>query len=338
MSTARRVLGSRPPPPVSPRPAPPLRVAQRRRDHRTPRSRRPHAVRDRCARDRSPSSPTTASPSTSRSTSSMPDRPRKAAARHGGAHAELTRRVRPRLRAQPRLLALPAGGLRGLVRMVFYDQRSHGRSGALARGPRDDRPVRPATCTRVLDDGRARRAGRAGRPLDGRHDDRRAGGGAPRAVRRPGRRRRADLHDRGRRSTPAGSCCRAAGRLRRQARHPGRRARWRGATGSSTGPRLGRSVALVATDGRLRRRRAGEYVDFVDDMLAATPFGVVADFFPTFAQPGQVRAPSSSLSRVPTSVICGTSRQAHRRSATAASCMPDRGLRRCWSARARGTW
>ena len=42
----------------------------------------------------------------------------------------------------------------------------------------------------VLDEVGPRGPGRAGRPLDGRHDDHRARRAAPRAVRRPGRRRR----------------------------------------------------------------------------------------------------------------------------------------------------
>ena len=47
--------------------------------------------------------------------------------------------------------------------------------------------------------------------------------------------------------------------------------------------KIGRSVALVATD-ELAFGDAvpARYVEFVDEMLSATPFGVVADFFPTF--------------------------------------------------------
>ena len=79
---------------------------------------------------------------------------------------------------------------RGLVRTVFYDQRSHGRSGRSTPGPRDHRAARPRPASTVLDTVVPRGPGRAGRPLDGRDDDHRAGRGAPRAVRRPDRRRR----------------------------------------------------------------------------------------------------------------------------------------------------
>ena len=84
---------------------------------------------------------------------------------------------------------------RGLVRTVYYDQRSHGRSG---RSDREHATIDQLghDLKQILDAGRARRAGRAGRPLDGRDDDRRAGRALPRADRRPGHRRRPDLHHR----------------------------------------------------------------------------------------------------------------------------------------------
>ena len=78
---------------------------------------------------------------------------------------------------------------RGKHRMVFFDQRSHGRSG------RSDKAH--ATIDQLGDDLRAgdrragpRGAGRAGRALDGRHGDHGVRRAAPRAVRRAGRRRR----------------------------------------------------------------------------------------------------------------------------------------------------
>ncbi|TNM36670.1 alpha/beta hydrolase [Nocardioides albidus] len=70
--------------------------------------------------------------------------------------------------------------------------------------------------------------------------------------------------------------------------------------------RAGSAVATVATD----RFAFGTdvprgYVEFVDEMLAATPFEVVADFFPHFAGLDKFDF-VEVLSRVPTSVICGT--------------------------------
>lgn len=70
--------------------------------------------------------------------------------------------------------------------------------------------------------------------------------------------------------------------------------------------RVGRAVAGAATS---RFAFGGEvpqsYVDFVDDMLARTPFEVVADFFPSF---GGLDAFDSLevLDHVPVSIICGT--------------------------------
>ncbi|WP_418062273.1 alpha/beta fold hydrolase [Pimelobacter simplex] len=70
--------------------------------------------------------------------------------------------------------------------------------------------------------------------------------------------------------------------------------------------RAGGAVATVATD----RFAFGEevprgYVEFVDRMLAATPFEVVADFFPNFAGLDKFDF-VELLGQVPTSVICGT--------------------------------
>ncbi|UUW92191.1 alpha/beta fold hydrolase [Pimelobacter simplex] len=70
--------------------------------------------------------------------------------------------------------------------------------------------------------------------------------------------------------------------------------------------RAGGAVATVATD----RFAFGEevprgYVEFVDRMLAATPFEVVADFFPNFAGLDKFDF-VERLGQVPTSVICGT--------------------------------
>ena len=70
--------------------------------------------------------------------------------------------------------------------------------------------------------------------------------------------------------------------------------------------RLGRAVALVATD-ELSFGDAvpARYVEFVDEMLSATPFGVVADFFPTFGTIDKFET-VHAMSSVPASIICGT--------------------------------
>jgi pimeloyl-ACP methyl ester carboxylesterase len=70
--------------------------------------------------------------------------------------------------------------------------------------------------------------------------------------------------------------------------------------------KIGRSVALVATD-ELSFGDAvpARYVEFVDEMLSATPFGVVADFFPTFGTLEKFET-VHAMSSVPTAIICGT--------------------------------
>jgi pimeloyl-ACP methyl ester carboxylesterase len=70
--------------------------------------------------------------------------------------------------------------------------------------------------------------------------------------------------------------------------------------------RAGRAIASVATD-RLAfgDKVPASYVAFVDDMLSATPFEVVADFFPSFSSLDKFDH-VEVLGRVPTSIICGT--------------------------------
>ncbi len=70
--------------------------------------------------------------------------------------------------------------------------------------------------------------------------------------------------------------------------------------------RFGRAIATVATD----RFAFGDkvplsYVAFVDDMLSATSFEVVADFFPSFGSLDKFDH-VEVLGRVPTAIICGT--------------------------------
>ena len=47
------------------------------------------------------------------------------------------------------------------------------------------------------------------------------------------------------------------------------------------------------------------YVEFVDEMISATPFGVVAEFFANFASFDKLET-VKALGVVPTSIICGT--------------------------------
>ena len=70
--------------------------------------------------------------------------------------------------------------------------------------------------------------------------------------------------------------------------------------------RVGRYIANAATH---RFAFGGDvphsYVSFVDDMLAATPFEVVADFFPSFSGLDKFDH-VEALDEVPVSIICGT--------------------------------
>ena len=70
--------------------------------------------------------------------------------------------------------------------------------------------------------------------------------------------------------------------------------------------RLGKDVAVVATD-RLAfgDQVPGSYVEFVDRMLSQTPFEVVAEFFTGFAELDKFEA-VGVLSKAPTAIICGT--------------------------------
>jgi pimeloyl-ACP methyl ester carboxylesterase len=70
--------------------------------------------------------------------------------------------------------------------------------------------------------------------------------------------------------------------------------------------RIGHSIALVATDElAFGDGVPASYVEFVDEMLSATPFEVVAEFFPTFSTLDKFAA-VAALSAVPTSIVCGT--------------------------------
>jgi pimeloyl-ACP methyl ester carboxylesterase len=70
--------------------------------------------------------------------------------------------------------------------------------------------------------------------------------------------------------------------------------------------RAGRSVAMVATDAvAFGDEVPAAYVDFVDGMLSGTPFEVVAEFFPSFKGLDKFDA-VEVLGRIPCTIICGT--------------------------------
>lgn len=70
--------------------------------------------------------------------------------------------------------------------------------------------------------------------------------------------------------------------------------------------RLGRGVAMVATDvWAFGDAVPASYVDCVDQMLSHTPFEVVAEFFPSFRTLDKFHA-VAALAHVPTAIICGT--------------------------------
>ncbi|GAA1966186.1 alpha/beta hydrolase [Nocardioides panacihumi] len=70
--------------------------------------------------------------------------------------------------------------------------------------------------------------------------------------------------------------------------------------------RLGRSIATVVTDAyAFGDAVPAGYVEFVDDMLSATPFQVVAEFFPGLREFDKFEH-VGVLGTVPTTIICGT--------------------------------
>ena len=80
----------------------------------------------------------------------------------------------------------------------------------------------------------------------------------------------------------------------------------RGHVAVDTLRRIGRVIATVATN---RFAFGGEvpasYVRFTDEMLSATPFEVVADFFPSLGSLDKFDH-VEVLDRIPVSIICGT--------------------------------
>ncbi len=70
--------------------------------------------------------------------------------------------------------------------------------------------------------------------------------------------------------------------------------------------RVGRAVASVATDAfAFGDDVPASYVEFVDSMLSATPFEVIADFFPNFSALDKFET-VQALAHVPVSIVCGT--------------------------------
>jgi pimeloyl-ACP methyl ester carboxylesterase len=70
--------------------------------------------------------------------------------------------------------------------------------------------------------------------------------------------------------------------------------------------RIGRAVATVATDAfAFGDDVPASYVEFVDSMLSATPFEVIAEFFPNFSALDKFET-VQALAHVPVSIICGT--------------------------------
>jgi pimeloyl-ACP methyl ester carboxylesterase len=70
--------------------------------------------------------------------------------------------------------------------------------------------------------------------------------------------------------------------------------------------KVGREAAMIATDQlAFGDEVPASYVEFVDRMLAATPFEVVAEFFPGFGSLDKFDH-VGVLSKVPTAVVCGT--------------------------------
>ena len=70
--------------------------------------------------------------------------------------------------------------------------------------------------------------------------------------------------------------------------------------------RVSKDVATVATDMfAFGGEVPADYVQFVDEMLSSTKFEVIAEFFPNFESLDKF-ATVSALERIPTTIICGT--------------------------------
>jgi len=194
---------------------------------------------------------------------------------------------------------------RGLVRAVYYDQRSHGRSG---RSPEDHATIDQlgsdleSILEHVVPEGPVVLVGHS------------MGGMTIVAL--------AEQHPElfGDRIVGVGLISTTAGgldpgrillpmlpaKLGGQLTHRTVRTLARGHRTVDGARRAGRSVARVVTDVfAFGDEVPAAYVDFVDRMLSDTPFEVVADFFPSFKGLDKFHA-VEVLGRVPTTVICGT--------------------------------
>lgn len=194
---------------------------------------------------------------------------------------------------------------RGLVRAVYYDQRSHGRSG---RSDRDHATIDQlghdlrAVIDQVVPDGPVVVVGHS------------MGGMTICAL--------AELYPEligdkvigvGLVSTTAGGLDPSRillpmlpARLTNRATHRAVSTLAHGHGAVDQVRRVGRYIANAATN---RFAFGGDvpasYVSFVDDMLSETPFEVVADFFPSFGSLDKFHA-VEVLDEVPVSIICGT--------------------------------
>jgi pimeloyl-ACP methyl ester carboxylesterase len=194
---------------------------------------------------------------------------------------------------------------RGLVRTVFYDQRSHGRSGRSSHAnatieqlARDLKQV----IDHVAPDGPVVLVGHSmgGMTIVALAEE------FPELI--------------GERVVGVGLVSTTAGgldvgklllpmlpaRLSGQVTHRAIRTLHRGHLAVDSARRVGAAIARVGTDlFAFGDEVPAGYVDFVDEMLSATPFEVVAEFFPSFGSLAKFDA-VEVLGRVPTSIICGT--------------------------------
>ena len=175
------------------------------------------------------------------------------------------------------------------VRQVIYDQRSHGRS---ERAPRASCTIDQlghdlAAVLRALASGRP---ARAGRPLDGRHDDHGAGRAAAGPVRRAGARRRL-LVDLGRRGGERGLPGTLLSRRNPLTRRVGLVAGWQPLLVEGA-RRVGHDLDLGAHPAvRLRRPAHRPWlVDLVDSMISANAVDALTDFVDTLGTHDRVAA------------------------------------------------
>lgn len=225
----------------------------------------------------------------------------------------------PRRRADPQVTVVFAHGYclnldcwyfqraayRGRVRTVFYDQRSHGRSGrsshtnaTIEQLARDLKQV----LDHVAPDGPVVLVGHSmggmtiialAEEFPELFGDRVVGVGLVSTT--------AGGLDVGKLLLPM-----FPARLSGQVTHRAVRTLHRGHLAVDSARRVGAAIARVGTDlFAFGDEVPSGYVDFVDEMLSSTPFEVVAEFFPSFSSLDKFHA-VKVLSRIPTFIICGT--------------------------------